>query len=42
MLDNRGYIITPLQAVTLHGLFLERVKRTPEARACGQTLRQGN
>ncbi len=31
MSDNRGYIITPLQAVTLHGLFLERVQRTPEA-----------
>ncbi len=31
MSDNRGYIITPEQAVTLHGLFLERVQRTPEA-----------
>ena len=31
MPDNNNYIITPEQAVTLHGLFLERVKRTPEA-----------
>ena len=31
MSDNRYYIITPEQAVTLHGLFLERVQRTPEA-----------
>ena len=30
MPDNKDYIITPEQAVTLHGLFLERVKRTPE------------
>ena len=29
MTDN--HIITPEQAVTLHGLFLERVKRTPDA-----------
>ena len=29
MTDN--HIITPEQAVTLHGLFLERVKRTPNA-----------
>ena len=28
---STGHIITPEEAVTLHGLFLERVKRTPEA-----------
>jgi len=31
MPDNKDHIITPEQAVTLHGLFLERVKRTPDA-----------
>ena len=31
MPDNTDHIITPEQAVTLHGLFLERVKRTPQA-----------
>ena len=31
MTDNIDHIITPEQAVTLHGLFLERVKRTPDA-----------
>ncbi|MFZ1547340.1 MAG: long-chain fatty acid--CoA ligase [Candidatus Nitrotoga sp.] len=31
MPDNQDHIITPEQAVTLHGLFIERVKRTPEA-----------
>ena len=31
MPDNQDHIITPEQAVTLHGLFVERVKRTPEA-----------
>jgi long-chain acyl-CoA synthetase len=31
MPDNQDYIVTPEQAVTLHGLFVERVKRTPEA-----------
>ena len=31
MNNNTGHIITPEEAVTLHGLFLERVKRTPEA-----------
>lgn len=30
MPDNQDHIITPEQAVTLHGLFVERVKRTPE------------
>ena len=30
MPDNKNDIITPEQAVTLHGLFLERVKRTPD------------
>ena len=33
MPDNKDYIITPEQTVTLHGLFLERVRRTPEATA---------
>ena len=33
MPDNQDYIITPEQAVTLHGLFLERTRRTPEATA---------
>ena len=28
--NNKDYIITPEQAVTLHGLFLERARRTPE------------
>ena len=31
MPDNQGHIVTPEQAVTLHGLFVERAKRTPEA-----------
>ncbi len=31
MPDNMDHIITPEQAVTLHGLFLERVNRTPDA-----------
>jgi long-chain acyl-CoA synthetase len=31
MADNTNNYIKPEQAVTLHGLFLERVKRTPEA-----------
>ena len=31
MPDNQDHIITPEQAVTLHGMFVERVKRTPEA-----------
>ena len=31
MPDNIDHIIKPEQAVTLHGLFLERVKRTPDA-----------
>ena len=31
--EKEQYIITPKQAVTLHGLFLERVRRTPEATA---------
>ncbi|CAG9932499.1 AMP-dependent synthetase/ligase [Candidatus Nitrotoga arctica] len=31
MPDNQDHIITPEQAVTLHGLFVERVKRTPDA-----------
>jgi long-chain acyl-CoA synthetase len=31
MPDNTTHYIKPEQAVTLHGLFLERVKRTPEA-----------
>lgn len=31
MTDNKNHIITPEEAVTLHGLFLERVKRTPDA-----------
>lgn len=31
MPDNQDHIITPEQAITLHGLFIERVKRTPEA-----------
>ena len=30
MPDNIDHIISPGQAVTLHGLFLERVKRTPD------------
>ncbi|MDP2760550.1 MAG: AMP-dependent synthetase/ligase [Sideroxyarcus sp.] len=33
MTDHDDYVITPQQAVTLHGLFLERVKRTPDAEA---------
>ena len=33
MPDNNSYIITPEQAVTLHGLFLERTHRTPDATA---------
>lgn len=31
MTDNIDHIIAPEQAVTLHGLFLERVKRMPDA-----------
>lgn len=31
MPDNQDHIITPEQAITLHGLFVERAKRTPEA-----------
>ncbi len=31
MSNNTEHIITPDQAVTLHGLFVERVKRSPEA-----------
>lgn len=31
--DHDDYVITPQQAGTLHGLFLERVKRTPDAEA---------
>ena len=31
MLNNFDPVITPTQAVTLHGLFLERVKRTPRS-----------
>lgn len=31
MPDNQDHIVTPEQAVTLHGLFVERVKRTPDA-----------
>lgn len=31
--DSADYVITPQQAGTLHGLFLERVKRTPDAEA---------
>ena len=31
MPDNQDHIITPEQAATLHGLFVERVKRTPDA-----------
>ena len=31
MPDNQDHIVTPEQAVTLHGLFVERAKRTPEA-----------
>ena len=31
MPGNQDYIISPDEAVTLHGLFLERVKRTPQA-----------
>ncbi|BBJ22276.1 AMP-dependent synthetase/ligase [Candidatus Nitrotoga sp. AM1P] len=31
MPDNQDHIITPEEAVTLHGLFVERVKRTPDA-----------
>ena len=31
MPDNTNHYIKPEQAVTLHGLFLERAKRTPEA-----------
>ncbi len=31
MPDNQDHIITPEQAVTLHGLLVERVKCTPEA-----------
>ncbi len=30
MPDNTDQIITPEQAITLHGLFLERVQRTPD------------
>ncbi|GAB4121115.1 MAG: AMP-dependent synthetase/ligase [Sideroxydans sp.] len=33
MNDHDDYVITPQQAGTLHGLFLERVKRTPDAEA---------
>jgi len=33
MSDQTDYMITPQQAGTLHGLFLERVKRTPDAEA---------
>jgi len=33
MSDQTDYVITPQQAGTLHGLFLERVKRTPDAEA---------
>ena len=33
MNDQDDYVITPQQAGTLHGLFLERVKRTPDAEA---------
>jgi len=31
MTHNSDHFITPEQAVTLHGIFLERVKRTPDA-----------
>ena len=31
MPDNQDHIITPEQAATLHGLFVERAKRTPDA-----------
>ncbi|RFC35877.1 MAG: long-chain acyl-CoA synthetase [Candidatus Nitrotoga sp. SPKER] len=31
MTDNQDHIITPEQAVTLHGLFVERVQCTPDA-----------
>ena len=31
MPDSQEHIVTPEQAVTLHGLFVERVNRTPEA-----------
>ena len=30
MPDNKGQIIKPEEAITLHGLFLERVQRTPD------------
>jgi len=33
MTDNTNHYIKPEDAVTLHGLFFERVKRTPEAMA---------
>ena len=33
MSQDTSHIITPEEAVTLHGLFLERVKRTPDALA---------
>jgi len=33
MTANKDNMITPDQAVTLHGIFLQRVKRTPEAQA---------
>jgi long-chain acyl-CoA synthetase len=31
MVKNTAHIITPEQAVTLHGLFLERLKRSPDS-----------
>ena len=31
MPDNTNHYIKPEDAITLHGLFLERVKRTPDA-----------
>lgn len=31
MSDNNDHIITPEQAATLHGMFVERVKRSPDA-----------
>ncbi len=30
MTKTTGHIITPEQAITLHGIFLEHVKRSPE------------
>ncbi|RFC40100.1 MAG: long-chain acyl-CoA synthetase [Candidatus Nitrotoga sp. CP45] len=33
MSDNNDHIITPEQAATLHGMFVERVKRSPDALA---------